>query len=214
MSIVGVFTQSRPEISGIYFDAVLEESTELQTDVSEFPIEDGSLGNDHATRRPLRISMIVGMSDNAFRALRRQAGSLGALAGIGAGAGVGAVAGQLNRYVAAGAGLAASIANAAFAAGQSSSSSGTALEEIRELQRANALLTVVSSKGRTYENVMITNTRQVTNKENEQGLELVVEMQEMLIINSTVAKRTVPAPNDTASTQAPAEVDLGEVSAA
>lgn len=90
MSLVGVFSQSRPSIGGEYFDAVLEESTELQTDISEFPLEDGSVGNDHAVHRPLRLTMTIGVSDNPFRVARAKAGeAAGALAGVGVGVGAG-----------------------------------------------------------------------------------------------------------------------------
>lgn len=217
MSIVGIFTQSRPEIEGIYFDAILEESSELPTEVTDFPIEDGSIGNDHAALRPLRLTMTVGISDNPYRALRAAASDsgipgAGALAGIGAGAGVGAVSGALSGPLAAAAGLGASVANAAFAAGQSASRSQSALDNLRDIQRSCRLITVVTAKGKTYENCLITNTRQTTDKQNEQGLELVIEMKQMMIINSTIQRREILPPEDTSSTQAQREVDLGEAS--
>ena len=67
MSVVGIFSKSRPDIGGLYFDALLEESSELITDVTEYPIETGAIGNDHAVDRPLRLIMTVALSDNLFK---------------------------------------------------------------------------------------------------------------------------------------------------
>ena len=73
MSIAAIFTKQRPNIGGIYFDALLEESDELQTDVTRYPIESGVEGNDHAVNRNQRFTMLVGISDNPARALAAQA---------------------------------------------------------------------------------------------------------------------------------------------
>lgn len=211
MAIIGLFTQSRPSIDGLYFDAVLEESSELLTEVTEFPIEDGSIGNDHAVQRPLTLTMRVGVSDNRFRALREQAGDVGgALAGSALGALSGFALSKLGADAAIAAGLAASLANAAYAAGQAQTRSESVLEEIRLKQRANALVTVIAS-GRQYENMMITGTRREKNKENEQALELVIEMRQLLTVKSVSNQDPVPAPNDPAETQAQPEIDLGQV---
>lgn len=217
MSLVGVFSQSRPNIEDIYFDAVLEESSELVSDVSEFPLEDGSVGHDHAVVRPLRLTMTVGISDNKFRALRAAASETaaadalttgrGQLTGIGAGAAVGAVAGRLSGGAAALAGLAASVA------GQlGTNRSQGVLEKIRELQREGALLTVVAAKGGAYQNMLITRTYQQTTKQNEGGLELVIEMVQVQLINQRERPIKInPAPGDSAFYQAQATVDLGLV---
>lgn len=39
MAITGLFTRNRPQIGNLYFDALLKESTELRTEVSDFPLE-------------------------------------------------------------------------------------------------------------------------------------------------------------------------------
>src|SRR5690606_20814488 len=137
MSIVGIFTRSQPSIGGVYVDAVLEETSELQTDVTEFPIEDGSVGHDHAVVRPLRLTMTIGVSDNPFRVARAKASeAAGALAGVGvgvgAGLGVGAAVGRLSGRAAAVAGL---LAGAANTAGQAASHSTSVLERIRDRER-------------------------------------------------------------------------------
>lgn len=212
MSVVGLFNRARPSIGGFLFDAVLEESSELQTEVTEFPVESGTVGNDHAADRPLRITMRVGMSNNAFRAAAADAGQFAGGAGAVIGTAAGASIGQLSGSTAAAAGLAASVANAAYAAGSASTRSLSALEAVREIQRAKELVDVIGGKGQEYTGCLITNTRQETNKENENGLELVVEMKQLLIIDMQRRDRdVVAAPDDPAATIAPPTRDFGLV---
>lgn len=216
MSIVGIFTQQRPRFydpasdTGLYFDATLQESTELQTDVTQFPIENGTVGNDHAVQRPLFIEMRVGITDNQFRALRAQAGDVGgaALGNLG-GAAVGAGVGQLSGAGSAAAGLIAGNASAAYQAGQATTRSQNALEAIREIQRRNILINVVGAKTE-YRNCLITSTRQETNKENEQALELVVELRQLITVSP--GGRDAAVPTDTAATQAQPTENLGRLS--
>lgn len=221
MSIVGIFSRNQPSIGGFVFDAILEESTELETFVTEFPVETGALGNDHAVQTPLRLSFRVGISDNAFRALRAEAsdavppglrafspaaGTIGAnLTGAAVGATIGAVGGGLPQAL----GVAGSVANAAFQAGRAESRSQNALDVIRTFQRANTILTVVGSK-REYDGCLITATRQETTKENENALELVVELTQLLVARRPSEAEPIPAGGgDPAETQASALSDLG-----
>lgn len=217
MSFVGLFTKSRPEIAGLFFDAIIEENDELTTDVTEFPIETGDVGHDHAVQRPLKLTMRVGVSDNPFRAARAAAADSGLplagnLSGLGAnlgGTAIGAGLGQLGGTSAGVAGVAAGAANAGFAAGQDTTRSQSVLEEIRGIQRRNEIIEVVGAKT-SYDRIMITGTRRETNKENEQSLELVVEMQEIMAVASPFESDPTPAPNDEASTQGQPEQDQGQ----
>lgn len=201
MSIVGIFTQARPQIAGQYFDAVLEESTELITDVTEFPIETGQTGSDHAVQRPLTITMRVGVSDNQSRAAR-QSPVTGNLVGAGIGAGLS----QVQEELAVAAGLGVSITNAARLAGRAATRSQNALDSIREIQRRNELINVVGAK-REYRDCLITNTRQETNKENEQALELVVELRQLIIVGERGPSATLlqPPPGEDNNLASPLE---------
>lgn len=214
MSVVGVFSRAQPSIGGFFFDAVLEESTELASEVTQYPIENGALGSDHVALKPMMITMLVGVSDNPFRALTAAAGV--PIAGSLAGTAVGGLIGQASGEVAAAVGVAGSVANAAYSAGQASTRSQTVLEQLRALQSAGVLLDVVGAKGKTYTSCLIRNTREATTKENEQGLELVVELVQPLITYTERVQRgtrteTLPA-NDSASAQAQPLTDYGEVS--
>lgn len=211
MSIVGVFNKSRPEIGGIFFDAILEESSELRTDVSEYPLETAETANDNAVTRPMTVTMTVAISDNPVKALMDQAGDLSGIAGIGVGVATGAAGSLLGGGAAALAGLAAS-AGLAFAA-SGGKRSETALVQLRRLQRYNSILTLVGINS-SYDNMIITNTRVQKRKENEGGQEIVVEMRALLIKNrngsASAINSKLPA-GDTAATQGQANVNLGEV---
>lgn len=209
MSIVGIFTRAQPSIEGYGFDAVLSESSELVTEVTKFPIETGAIGNDHAVINPLKITMTVGVSDNFFQQAKTIAGGAAALASIGAGTVTGKIIGA-SGDLASKIGLVASIANAAFAAGSSFTRSQTVLEAIREFQRTKAIVNVIGSK-RQYQNCIITRTAENITKENEQGLELVVDLQQLLIVNSEIKKNEIPAQNDTAELQAQEITNIGQV---
>ncbi|ARD61137.1 hypothetical protein Y71_14865 [Kosakonia radicincitans DSM 16656] len=211
MSIVGVFTKSRPEIGGIFFDAILEETSELRTDVSEYPLENGQTANDNAVTRPMTVTMTVAISDNSVKALMDQAGDLSGLAGIGAGVATGAVSSLLGGGAAALAGIAASAGLAFAVSGRQRSEE--ALVNLRRLQRYNSILTIVGVSS-SYDDMIITNTRVQKSKENEGGQEIVVELRALLIKNRNDSPATInsrlPA-GDTAATQGQANVHLGEV---
>lgn len=214
MSIVGIFTSTQPAFGagtggpGLVFDATLEESTELNTDVTEYPVESGVVGNDHAVQRPMRITMRIGMSDNAFRALK---GAAGTAASAAASIGAGTALGQAGGGAAVAAGLGATALSAGFNAGQAATRSQQALDNLRELQRKQEIIDVVGVR-QTYENVLISSTRQETTKKNEEGVEIVVEMTKLIIAESPSGGAPVPAVNDSAATQAMPAANLGVVS--
>lgn len=228
MAATAIFTAQRPTIGGYLFDATLEESDELVTEVTQYPVENGDIANDHANNRNLRITMQVALSDNPFKALSAQASqssvadnlaslgipasAVGALTGIGSSVGIGAATSVLRGAGAAFAGLAASVGNAAFAAGQAQTRSADALQSIRQLQRNRSIITVATSKA-TYDNVLITRTHRTTNVGNENGLIMTVEMEQLRIFRSyTTLQSGVLPPNDSSSAQAQPYVERGEIS--
>lgn len=211
MAITGIFTKSRPAIGGIFFDATLEESDELQTDVTRYPIETGAEGNDHAVNRNLLITMTVALSDNPVRKMIAEASSesfldnlrgsvpdgiLRAATGIGVGIGIGALPASVASVIGVGAG-----AYSTVSAGQADSRSSTVLHAIRDLQAKREPFTVITSKA-TYDNCLITNTRRVTNTRNEAGLELVVDIEQVNILNSSIRLHELVNPDDPSAAQA------------
>lgn len=217
MSLTSIFSRSRPEIGGLFFDALLEESSELVTDVTEYPIEDGSVGNDHAVNRPLRLTMTVALSDNPIKSFMARASipedisRLPSLSGAVIGTAAGAAIGTLGGAAAAVAGLAGTVMTEL--AGDGDRRSTQILRAIRAIQESHELIDVIGAKD-SYKDVLITNTRVQVTKENEGGLVLVVEMRKLVVVeslaNQVIVNSRLPA-DDTASTQAQIEVDLGEV---
>lgn len=202
----------RPQIGGIYFDAILAESSELRTDVSEYPLESKGTANDNAITRPMSLIMTVGVSDNLIKTALDAAGGLPGVLDAGIGVTAGVAASLLSGGAAALAGLGVTVGSAVATAGTSARSTRV-LEAIRDLQRSHAVMTVVSAKT-TYENMIITSTRQETTKENEGGLELVVELKEVVIKNrqaDAITQNNNLPTNDSATTQGQAIVSVGEV---
>lgn len=225
MAITGIFTKQRPNIGGFVFDAVLEESDELQSEATRYSVEDGSTGNDHVNVRNMRISMTVAISDNYFKALAAQASAqnvltnlsdsvLSSAISIGASAASGVIAGALGGAGSAIAGLGASIANASYAAGQAQTRSGTALDNIRALQRSRQYFTLITSKA-SYKNCVILRTARTTDPSNEGGLILLVEMEAMRIMDSTITQTAIGVlpsrEDDPAGSQAYPYIDTGRV---
>lgn len=206
MSIVGLFTKNTPQIHGIYFDALLDESSELRTDVSEYPLEDASTANDNAVTRPLTLIMTVGVSDNWYRGLIAATGDLSSLAGISGSLATGVLS-QLLSGAAAVDGVAASITTETMS---DTSRSSDKLELLRNLQRKHTVMTVTGSKT-SYTNMIITNTRTKKEKSTEGGAIIVVEMRKLNIVADASAATT--SSSDTASTQATSTVNLGTVTA-
>lgn len=214
MAITGLFTRNRPKIGNLYFDATLKETSELKTDVSEFPLETAASAHDNAVTRPLALTMTVGVSDNWFRELMaQQQDSLAGVLGVGASITTGMAASILGGRGSALAGIGASIATSFYSGGQSTTSrSQNLLEQLRELQRSHAPFELVTSRGATYKNCLIINTRTENSKETEGGMEIVVDLLQLTIIHDTVAETNANLPyGDTSATQGQREANFGEV---
>lgn len=213
MAITGLFTRNRPKIGNLYFDALLEESSELRTEVSEYPLETAETAHDNAVTRALDLSLTIGISDNWYRELIAQADSNAAgLISAGGSITTGAVVSLLSGGAAALAGIASSIGTSVYT-GTSGRRSYELLNQLRDIQRAHTVFTLVSSHGE-YDNCIIKNTRTQSNKENEGGLEIVVELQRLNIKNSESenVNSNLPA-SDTSATQGQEKVSIGEVQA-
>lgn len=210
MAITGIFIKRQPKIADIVFDALIEEETQMESEVSEYPLEVGTVATDHIIQRPLSLTMTVGVSDNVFRVARAAASDVGinsGLFGVAASQIVGAAISSLSGTTAAIIGAGASVAS-----GQASTRSQTILESLRTIQRAGALIDVVSTKA-TYKNCAIVNTYQRTTKENERGLEVVVEMRQVLVNNLQRIEATdgALATDDTVSTMGQTQSNIGTV---
>ena len=211
MSIVGIFTKSRPQIGNLVFDATLNENTELATTVTRFPVEAGFTGTDHAVQEPLRITMTVGVSDNAFIQLAEDLPDIDELQRKNADKLQSQTGGALKNF---GNRVQSNIEDkfsAGFSAGQAKTRSQQALDDLRDLQKRNIALTVITLK-KAYKNCLIASTRQETNRENENALEIVVEFVQLVTVGSPTGGTPTLPRNDPAATQGQLLQPLGLVS--
>lgn len=213
MAITGLFTRNRPKIGNLYFDALLKESTELRTDVSEFPLETAETAQDNAVTRALSISMEIGVSDNWYRGLIAQQEELAQpLVDIGGGLTAGLAASLMSGRTAALSGIAASVGLAIYQNSQETTRSQSLLEQLRTIQRNHETFDLIASKGASYKNCLITNTRTELDKETEGGLIIVVDMLQLMIIHDTVQETNANLPwGDSVTTQGQVEFSGGEV---
>lgn len=213
MAITGLFTRNRPKIGNLYFDALLKETSELRTEVSEYPLETGETAHDNAVTRPLSITMEIGVSDNWFRGLIAQQEDLAQpLVNIGGGLTTGVAASLMSGRTAALSGIAASVGLAVYQSSQGTTRSQSLLDQLRTIQRNHETFDLVASKGASYKNCIITNTRTETDKDSEGGLIILVDMLQLTIIHDTIEETKANLPyGDSAATQAQREVSGGEV---
>lgn len=213
MAITGLFTKNRPQIGNLYFDALLKESTELRTDVSDFPLETAETAQDNAVTRALDITMEIGVSDNWYRGLIAQQEELAQpLVDIGGGLTAGVAASLMSGRTAALSGIAASVGLAVYQNSQGTTRSQSLLEQLRAIQRNHETFDLIASKGASYKNCLITNTRTEIDNETEGGLIIVVDMQQLTIIHDTVEETNANLPwGDSVTTQGQAEFAGGEV---
>lgn len=193
MSIVTLFTRKTPNIAGIQFDAIMEDTFEASVEVTGFTIESGVRAADHRVIQPLQWSLIVAVSNNPLTIFPTQ--FVGALGSGGTSATV-----------------------AGLAAGILSSSPETRTSEVLD-----QLLTLmvngepfsVDIGERILQNMTITNIRRTKTPENEQGLFAEVSMQELPTLSTIISRGTEPTQEqlrdgDASKSQAAKLIDKGE----
>ena len=200
--ITGLFTDSPSSIGGYVFDAVFEEGTELKSTISNFPMENGSVGTDNSAQNPLMIRLTVAVSDDE---------TFGGLADNAIGVVTGGIIASLPTEVATL--LSTAYDNVGSILGADTRSRDF-LSALREVQKSGSFVDVVTAKG-DYKNCLITNTQQTTTKENESGVEVVIELIQPLIVNLSddngFNKDTLPN-NDPVKNQAQKPLIRGRVS--
>lgn len=213
MAVTGLFTRNRPRIGNLYFDALLKESTELRTDVSDFPLETADTAQDNAVTGSLHITMEIGVSDNWYRGVIAQQEELAQpLVDIGGGLTAGMAASLMSGRTAALSGIAASVGLAVYQGSQGTTRSQSLLDQLRTIQRNHETFDLIASKGASYKNCLIVNTRTEVDKETEGGLIIIVDMQQLMIIHDSVEQTNANLPyGDTSATQGQREVSGGEI---
>ncbi len=67
MSIITLFTRVQPTLAGTQFDAVLEDTFELDVEYTTYPIESGAVASDHGVIKPMRWRLTGAVSNNPLR---------------------------------------------------------------------------------------------------------------------------------------------------
>ena len=67
MSLINILTRTAPTLSGYEFDAVLEDTLEIDVTLTEYPIELGARVSDHRIINPYRWSLTGAISNNPLK---------------------------------------------------------------------------------------------------------------------------------------------------
>lgn len=165
MSIVNIFTKQAPTIAGYSFDAVLEDTFEATVEVTSYPVESGVRVSDHRILAPLKWTMTGAISNNPVRVqLTDFIG--GALSNLTADPVIASIAGL----------------SAGFLAGSDETRASSTLELLLLLMQAGDPFDI-DAGDITLTNMVITRLSRTKEPRNENGLEFVVELQELITLD-------------------------------
>ncbi len=166
MSILSIFTKRDPEINGVTFDAVLEDTLDLSVEVTSYPIESGVRISDHRILQPFKWSIVGAVTNNPLKTKLTDflTGGLSNLM-------------PNNPYVAMGAGL-----FAGWLAGSNDTRSSTTLQYLIGLMASGDPFTV-SAGDITLKNMVITRISRTKDPENEGGLIFIADLQEVITLD-------------------------------
>lgn len=164
MSIVNLFTKQAPTIAGYSFDAVLEDTLELNVEVTTYPIESGVRVSDHRILRPIQWSMTGAVSNNPLKVQITDFLG-GALSNL-----------TSNPLIASVAGL-----SAGFLAGSDETRSSTTLQFLILLMQSGDPFDI-DAGDITLRNMVITRLSRTKDISNENGLIFIADLQELITL--------------------------------
>lgn len=195
MALVNIFTPKSPTIAGYEFDAILEDTFEAEVDLTGYTIELGARANDHRVIKPFKWSLVGAVSNNPLNASVTDF--------------IGALSNDAGGVLSTVAGL-----SAGFLAGG---------DETRASSTLDFLITLMVS-GEPFDidagdiqltNMVIARIRRTKDATNENGLIFEADLQEYPTLETTLTKNGALLsqlnPDDPSSSQAVADVNLGEV---
>lgn len=159
MALTSLFLNKTPNIAGIEFDAVFENTVEGSVITTGYTIETGARAMDHRIVLPYKVHMIAGVSNNPMKTL--VADFIDALTDE-----------DTNGILTKVAGL-----SAGFLSGTSTTRSSAALETLFTLMVTGEPFTV-DCVDVQLNNMVIKNIRRTANRENQGGLVAEVELEE------------------------------------
>lgn len=171
-----IFPEKSPQFAGYQFDATLEDTFEASIELTRYPIESGVQVNDHRIINPKKWFITGAIGSKQLKPLISADSSVSdILAGVGFGA-----ASNLfrdNPLVATAAGL-----GAGFLAGSEETQASAALEWLLELMRKGMPFDV-DAVDIQLKNMVITKISRTKDPENEKGLIVVLELQELITLS-------------------------------
>lgn len=165
MSLINLFTREAPTIAGYSFDAVLEDTLEIGVEITSYPVESGVRVSNHRILLPFKWTMTGAISNNPLKTQLTDflGGTLSNLTD--------------NPYIAAVAGM-----SAGFLAGGEQTRASTTLAFLIDLMRQGDPFDI-DAGDITLRNMVITKLSRTKEARNENGLEFVVELQELITLD-------------------------------
>lgn len=201
MSLMSIFAKTLPKIGPLEFDAKLEGSTDKAVYLTQFPLEFGAPGNDHAILMPNRYILIGAVSNSPLGMALNDVGMMGVTPGDVAQA-VGGIAGAAITTV-----------SAYLLSGGNETRASAAWESLTAILEARARFDLDTGK-EIMRDMMLVRLTERTRPENEDGLVFVAELQQVRIVRSKIGRGVTSADqlmkNDTVTTQGAPMVNAGD----
>lgn len=195
MSIVNIFTSKAPQLGGLEFDAILEDTLEVSATITGYTVEVGVRVGDHRVINPIRWRITGAVSNNPIRP--------------GVTDFIGAVLPSDNPILAGAAGV-----TAGMLSGSDESRAGSALEYLIELVKTGEPFDV-SAGDIDLTNMVIEKLSRTKDPENEEALIFIAELTEFPYLSTALSYAQpdvsqLPA-DDSAQSQAAGSVSRGTV---
>lgn len=196
--VMSIFSKTLPMLGPIEFDAKLEGATSKAVQLTEFPVEFGTSGNDHARLLPNRYLLTGAVSNTPLGLGLDDLGMMG----------VGAIASAVGGV----AGAAISTVSAYLLSGSEATRAATAWAALTALLESRSRFDLVTER-ETLKNMVLIRIDEVTKPENEDGLVFVAELQQARVISSQISRGVTSADqllqNDPVATQGAPMVSTG-----
>lgn len=196
--VMSIFSKTLPMLGPIEFDAKLEGATSKAVQLTEFPMEFGTNGNDHARLLPDRYLLTGAVSNTPLGIGLDDLGMMG----------VGAISSAIGGV----AGAAISTVSAYLLSGSEATRAATAWAALTALLQSRARFDLVTEY-ETLKNMVLIRLDQRTRPDDEDGLVFVAELRQVRVISSQVTRGVTSADqllqNDPVATQGAPMVSTG-----
>lgn len=176
--VMSIFSKTLPMLGPIEFDAKLEGATSKAVQLTEFPVEFGSNGNDHARLLPNRYLLTGAVSNTPLGIGLDDLGMMG----------VGAISSAIGGV----AGAALSTVSAYLLSGSEETRAATAWASLTALLESRSRFDLVTEY-ETMKDMVLIRLDQRTRPDDEDGLVFVAELQQARIVSSQVTRGVTSA---------------------